>query len=99
MERHSGGIDAQFPPHLALTPFYGLFFPFVHPHTHPLQVFFQSLLEGFLTSIILFFIPYGAYHDSVDSGGADVADSSTFGVVVSSSLIMVVTLRVRRVGG
>ena len=59
-----------------------------------MQVFAQSLLEGFLTSIMLFFLIYGAYHDTVDTSGYDICDIYSFGVAVSAALILVVTMRV-----
>lgn len=58
------------------------------------KVFAWSITEGILTSLILFFIPYGAFHDAVSSSGTDMADSQAFGVVVASILVVVVNLRV-----
>lgn len=58
------------------------------------KVFAQSVLEGFLTSLVLFFIPYGAYQDAINSEGLDVSGHKAFGLVVASCLIVTVTLRV-----
>ena len=59
------------------------------------KVFAQSVLEGFLTSLVLFFIPYGAYQDAIQSDGLDVSGHKAFGLVVASCLIVTVSLRVR----
>lgn len=57
------------------------------------KVFAWSITEGIITSLVLFFIPYGAFHDAVSSSGTDMADSQAFGVVVASILVVVVNLR------
>ena len=59
-----------------------------------LQVFAQSVAEGIITSLVLFFIPYGAFHDAVKPDGLDVVGHKAFGCVVASTLIVAVTLRV-----
>ena len=58
------------------------------------KVFAQSVAEGIITSMILFFIPYGAFHDAISSSGTDLIGHKAFGVVVASILIVAVTLRV-----
>ena len=58
------------------------------------KVFAQSLAEGVITSAVLFFIPYGAFHDALRPDGTDLAGHKAFGVVVASALIVAVTLRV-----
>lgn len=58
------------------------------------KVFAWSIAEGFITSLVLFFIPYGAFHDGLGSSGTDLADSQSFGVVVASILVVAVNLRV-----
>ena len=58
------------------------------------KVFAQSLAEGVITSAVLFFIPYGAFHDAIQPDGTDLAGHKSFGVVVASALIIAVTLRV-----
>lgn len=57
------------------------------------KVFAWSIAEGFITSLVLFFIPYGAFHDGLGSSGTDLADSQSFGVVVASILVVAVNLR------
>jgi phospholipid-translocating ATPase len=57
-------------------------------------VFAWSVGEGFLTSFVLFFIPYGALHDQIRPDGLDASDHHSFGVTVASILIVVVTIRV-----
>lgn len=58
------------------------------------KVFAWSIVEGIVTSIVLFFIPYGAFHDGLSTSGTDMADSQAYGVVVASILVVAVNLRV-----
>lgn len=58
------------------------------------KVFAQGVAEGIITSLILFFIPYGAFHDAIASDGTDLVGHKGFGFVVASCLIVAVTLRV-----
>ena len=58
------------------------------------QVFAQSVAEGIVTSLVLFFIPYGAFYDALKPDGTDLAGHKAFGCLVASTLIVAVTLRV-----
>ena len=58
-------------------------------------VFLKSLAEGILTSLVVFFISYGVFRDSVFTDGRSVDGLLLFGTIVASILIIVVTLRVR----
>lgn len=58
------------------------------------KVFGQSVAEGIITSLVLFFIPYGAFHDAIKPDGTDLVGHKAFGCVVASTLIVAVTLRV-----
>ncbi|XP_066966209.1 phospholipid-transporting ATPase ID isoform X15 [Macrobrachium rosenbergii] len=55
--------------------------------------FFRSALHGFLTSCVLFFIPFGAYYNGMDQEGRSMADQQTFGSVVATILVIVVTMQ------
>jgi len=57
-------------------------------------VFAQSIGEAIVTSLLLFFIPYGALSDAVNSGGIDIGNHTSFGFLIASILIITVTLRV-----
>ena len=57
-------------------------------------MFAQSVAEGIISSLVLFFIPYGAFYDAVKPDGTDLAGHKAFGLVVASTLIVAVTLRV-----
>ena len=52
-----------------------------------------SIIEGVITSLVLFFVPYGAFIYDVDSSGTDLADLQSFGVTVASCLVVAVNLR------
>ncbi|XP_071436509.1 phospholipid-transporting ATPase IC isoform X2 [Pithys albifrons albifrons] len=56
--------------------------------------FFVSLLHGAVTSLIIFFIPYGAYLKSMGQDGEAPADYQSFAVTAASSLIFVVNLQI-----
>ncbi|NXP21627.1 AT8B1 ATPase, partial [Scytalopus superciliaris] len=55
--------------------------------------FFLSLLHGAVTSLIVFFIPYGAYLKSMGQDGEAPADYQSFAVTAASSLIFVVNFQ------
>ncbi|OWK51158.1 Phospholipid-transporting ATPase IC [Lonchura striata] len=55
--------------------------------------FFVSLLHGAVTSLIIFFIPYGAYLKSMGQDGEAPADYQSFAVTAASSLIFVVNFQ------
>src|SRR6218665_3407339 len=59
------------------------------------RVFVRSVAEGILTSLVLFFMPYFAFYNAIKPNGQDIAGHRAFGTIVSSSLIVTVTLRVR----
>uniref|UniRef100_T1JEU8 Phospholipid-transporting ATPase n=1 Tax=Strigamia maritima TaxID=126957 RepID=T1JEU8_STRMM len=56
--------------------------------------FLKSVGHGILSSLILFFIPYGAFKDSITPDGYDMADHNVFGTVVSSILVTTVTAQI-----
>ncbi|XP_054254456.1 phospholipid-transporting ATPase IC [Indicator indicator] len=58
------------------------------------QKFFLSLLHGALTSLIIFFIPYGAYLKTMGQDGEAPSDYQSFAVTAASSLIFVVNLQI-----
>ena len=58
------------------------------------KVFAQSIAEGVISSLVLFFIPYGTFYGALRHNGHDVSDHQALATVIASSLIVVVTLRV-----
>ncbi len=58
------------------------------------KVFLQSVFEGIMSSLILFFVVYGAFHDTTTYSGIDVSNHQSFGFAVASILIVTVSLRV-----
>lgn len=55
--------------------------------------FFLSLLHGAITSLIIFFIPYGAYLKTMGQDGEAPSDYQSFAVTAASSLIFVVNFQ------
>ncbi|XP_061471283.1 phospholipid-transporting ATPase IC isoform X2 [Rhineura floridana] len=55
--------------------------------------FFISLLHGVITSLIIFFIPYGAYLQTMGQDGEAPSDYQSFAVTASSSLIIAVNFQ------
>ncbi|KAK2509734.1 hypothetical protein MC885_020764, partial [Smutsia gigantea] len=56
--------------------------------------FFVSLLHGILTSMILFFIPLGAYLQTVGQDGEAPSDYQSFAVTIASALIITVNFQI-----
>lgn len=55
--------------------------------------FFISLLHGIITSLIIFFIPYGAYLQTMGQDGEAPSDYQSFAVTAASSLIFTVNFQ------
>jgi len=60
------------------------------------KVFAQSIAEGVISSLVLFFIPYGTCFYALRQDGLDVSDHQSLATVISAALIWVITLRVSR---
>ncbi|KAL0613141.1 Phospholipid-transporting ATPase IC, partial [Plecturocebus cupreus] len=56
--------------------------------------FFVSLLHGVLTSMILFFIPFGAYLQTVGQDGEAPSDYQSFAVTIASALVITVNFQI-----
>ncbi|XP_031433550.1 phospholipid-transporting ATPase IC-like [Clupea harengus] len=56
--------------------------------------FFISLCHGIFTSLIIFFIPYGAFLQTMGQDGKAPSDYQSFAVVTASSLIITVNLQI-----
>uniref|UniRef100_A0A452TGT0 Phospholipid-transporting ATPase n=1 Tax=Ursus maritimus TaxID=29073 RepID=A0A452TGT0_URSMA len=56
--------------------------------------FFVSLVHGILTSMILFFIPLGAYLQTVGQDGEAPSDYQSFAVTIASALIITVNFQI-----
>lgn len=56
--------------------------------------FLKSVTHGILTSFILFFIPYGAFNNGINSEGRNLDDLQIFGTTVSVILVLAVTSQV-----
>uniref|UniRef100_A0A8C5WQ93 P-type ATPase C-terminal domain-containing protein n=1 Tax=Laticauda laticaudata TaxID=8630 RepID=A0A8C5WQ93_LATLA len=56
--------------------------------------FFLSLLHGVVTSLIIFFIPYGAYLQTMGQDGEAPSDYQSFAITASSSLIFAVNFQI-----
>lgn len=56
--------------------------------------FFVSLMHGVLTSMVLFFIPLGAYLQTVGQDGEAPSDYQSFAVTIASALIITVNFQI-----
>uniref|UniRef100_A0A3Q4GB69 Phospholipid-transporting ATPase n=1 Tax=Neolamprologus brichardi TaxID=32507 RepID=A0A3Q4GB69_NEOBR len=56
--------------------------------------FFISLFHGMFVSLIIFFIPYGAFLQTMGQDGEAPSDYQSFAVVAASSLIFIVNLQI-----
>lgn len=55
--------------------------------------FFRSLLHGAITSLVIFFIPYGAFLHTMGQDGEAPSDYQSFAVTAATSLVFVVNLQ------
>lgn len=60
------------------------------------KIFFMSLLYGTLTSLAIFFVPYGVFQDRIANDGLETSSVYFFGTVVAAILVVVVNIEVRR---
>nr|XP_055036870.1 phospholipid-transporting ATPase IC [Misgurnus anguillicaudatus] len=58
------------------------------------KTFFVSLFHGIFTSLIIFFIPYGAFLQTMGQDGEAPSDYQSLAVVAASSLIITVNLQI-----
>uniref|UniRef100_W5N6C3 Phospholipid-transporting ATPase n=1 Tax=Lepisosteus oculatus TaxID=7918 RepID=W5N6C3_LEPOC len=56
--------------------------------------FFLCTLQGIYTSFVLFFVPYGAFLDTVRDDGAHISDQQSFAVTIATSLVIVVSVQI-----
>ncbi|XP_055393983.1 probable phospholipid-transporting ATPase IM isoform X6 [Bubalus kerabau] len=56
--------------------------------------FFICMAHGIYTSLALFFIPYGAFHNMAGEDGQHTADYQSFAVTMATSLIIVVSVQI-----
>lgn len=55
--------------------------------------FLFSVMHGIVSSLVLFFIPYGTMYLSVNDEGKDAADLQSFGFAIATVLVIVVNLQ------
>lgn len=58
------------------------------------KAFFKCALHSIYSSMVLFFIPYAAMHDTVRDDGMDVADYQSFALTTQTCLLFAVTIQV-----
>ncbi|XP_035707626.1 phospholipid-transporting ATPase ID isoform X1 [Folsomia candida] len=56
--------------------------------------FFKSALHGFVTSCVIFLVPYGTYHHAISADGQGLSDHMLFGSAVSTILVVITTVQV-----
>ncbi|KAI6187437.1 Phospholipid-transporting ATPase [Aphelenchoides besseyi] len=70
-------------PKLYIPGQYNLFFN--------MRIFTYSVIHGMISSLVLFFVPYGALYLGIDKNGHDVNDYPMLAFTVFTSLVVVVT--------
>lgn len=60
------------------------------------RAFFKCVLHGAYSSLVLFFIPYAALHDTMRDDGRDTADYQSFAVLTQTCLLFTVSIQVCR---
>ncbi|XP_062476415.1 phospholipid-transporting ATPase FetA-like [Pezoporus occidentalis] len=58
------------------------------------MVFVKCMFQGIYSSLILFFIPYGAMYNTVRSDGKAIADYQSFALMVQTCLLIVVSVQI-----
>ncbi|XP_026862231.2 phospholipid-transporting ATPase ID isoform X1 [Electrophorus electricus] len=56
--------------------------------------FFICIAQGIYTSVVLFFVPYGALWQATQSNGVPLADYQTFAVTTATALVIVVSVQI-----
>ncbi|XP_076826211.1 LOW QUALITY PROTEIN: phospholipid-transporting ATPase ID [Brachyhypopomus gauderio] len=56
--------------------------------------FFICITQGIYTSVVLFFVPYGALCQATQSNGVPLADYQTFAVTTATALVIVVSVQI-----
>ncbi|NWY52345.1 AT8B5 ATPase, partial [Chionis minor] len=57
-------------------------------------VFVKCMLQGIYSSLILFFIPYGALYNTMRSDGKAIADYQSFALMAQTCLLIVVSVQI-----
>ncbi|GFN78140.1 phospholipid-transporting ATPase [Plakobranchus ocellatus] len=57
------------------------------------KMFSYSVVEGVISSLVLFFIPYGTFNVGLDPSGKEAVDVQSLGTVVAASLVVTANLR------
>lgn len=58
------------------------------------KAFLRCMLHGCYSSLVLFFIPWAAMHDTVRDDGKDIADYQSFALLAQTCLLVVVGVQV-----
>ncbi|NXW11315.1 AT8B2 ATPase, partial [Fregetta grallaria] len=58
------------------------------------MVFVKCMLQGIYSSLILFFIPYGAMYNTMRSDGKAIADYQSFTMMAQTCLLIVVSVQI-----
>lgn len=56
--------------------------------------FFICIAQGIYTSVVIFFIPYGAFAEATRDDGIQLSDYQSFAVSVATSLVIVVSVQI-----
>ncbi|XP_043936578.1 phospholipid-transporting ATPase ID [Protopterus annectens] len=56
--------------------------------------FFICIAQGIYTSVVIFFIPYGAFAKATRDDGIQLSDYQSFAVTVATSLVIVVSVQI-----
>ncbi|XP_042694326.1 phospholipid-transporting ATPase ID [Centrocercus urophasianus] len=57
-------------------------------------VFIKCMLQGIYSSLVLFFIPYGAMYNTMRSDGKAIADYQSFALMAQTCLLIVVSVQI-----
>ncbi|CAJ0937664.1 unnamed protein product, partial [Mesorhabditis belari] len=73
-------------PKLYLPGQYNLFFN--------MRIFIYSVLQGMISSLVIFFVPYGTFIEAIDPNGRDLNDYPALAFTAFTALFIVVTIQI-----
>ncbi|CAI2350474.1 unnamed protein product [Caenorhabditis sp. 36 PRJEB53466] len=85
-----GSLDQDVDDHYSLR-YPKLYLPGQYNIFFNMRIFIYSVLHGMFSSLVIFFIPYGAFYSSAASSGKDLDDYSSLAFTTFTALIVVVT--------
>ncbi|CAJ0937470.1 unnamed protein product, partial [Mesorhabditis belari] len=88
---------------LLVTIFFSLHYPLRFPKLYlpgqynlffNMRIFIYSVLQGMISSLVIFFVPYGTFIEAIDPNGRDLNDYPALAFTAFTALFIVVTIQI-----